>query len=217
MAENQREAVAACALRGLVRRPSVCLVSSPEAILEADQALVLAVSRNDAGAMAAFYDRFSGLVMAVAMRMLRDRTDAEELAEDVFVELWRRSAHYEASRGSVATWIATITRSRGIDRLRKRQRQQAREWGDAATEQASVVDDPLASVALTEERSHVREHLDGLQLEQRQALELAYFEGLSHSEVATRLSRPLGTVKSHIRQGLIRLRGVLRTPDSRAP
>jgi len=194
-----------------------CRVPSPETILDADQALVLAVSINDAGAMASFYDRFGGLVMAVAMRMLRDRTEAEELAEDVFVELWRRSAQYEPARGSVSTWIATVTRSRGIDCLRRRQRQQAREWGEAATEQAAVQDDPLASVALTEERRLVRELLDGLLPEQRQALELAYFEGLSHSEVATRLSRPLGTVKSHIRQGLIRLRGVLRIPASRAP
>lgn len=184
-------------------------------LVDADLALVRAVAANDPGAMGRFYDRFSGLVVAVALRMFRDRGEAEELAEDVFVELWQRAGQYDAARGSVATWIATVTRSRGIDRLRRRQRQQARELGDDLRPSADgwrSEDDPLTSLAGAEERRQVRELLDALTAEQRQALELAYFEGLTHGEVATRLSRPLGTVKSHIRQGLIRLRNALRIP-----
>lgn len=200
---------------GLASRSTVRLVPADTALVDADLALVRAVAINEAGAMGRFYDRFSSLVVAVALRMFRDRSEAEELAEDVFVELWQRAAQYDHTRGGVATWIATVTRSRGIDRLRRRQRQQARELGDDLKPGSAALmsgDDPLAQVAAHEERRQVRELLDALTAEQRQALELAYFEGLSHSEVATRLSRPLGTVKSHIRQGLIRLREALRIP-----
>lgn len=191
------------------------IVPPDAALADADLALVRALAVNDPGAMGRFYDRFSSLVVAVALRMFRDRTEAEELAEDVFVELWQRAAQYDHTRGSVATWIATITRSRGIDRLRRRQRQQARELGDDLKPGSAALmsgDEPLAQVAADEERRQIRDLLEALTAEQRQALELAYFEGLSHSEVATRLSRPLGTVKSHIRQGLIRLREALRIP-----
>jgi len=180
----------------------------------ADAALIAAVATGDDAAMAQLYDRFSSLVQAVAVRMLRDRAVADELVEDVFVEIWRRSAQYDPSRGSLATWIATISRSRGIDRIRARQRHGHVHL--AADDQADQVltapaSDPAEGVIAGENRLRIDRALRVLSSEQREALELAYFHGLTQLEIATRLSRPLGTVKTHMRQGLIRMRDELRT------
>lgn len=186
-----------------------------------DAQLVAAVASGSsasggADAMGVFYDRFAPLVQAIATRMLRDRTLAEELVEDVFVELWRRAATYEPGRGSVATWIATITRSRGIDRLRAGRRHEAGRIGSSAEPTATTAE-PAAAVLADEERQVVAEALAQLTPEQRDAIELAYFEALSHQQIAERLSRPLGTVKSHIRQALIQLRQALRIETGNHP
>jgi len=181
---------------------------------ETDAALIAAVAAGDDGAMARLYDRFAPLVQAVAVRMLRDRAAADELAEDVFVEIWRRSSQYDTARGSLATWIATITRSRGIDRIRARQRHAHVELGDDDRPNsvlAAPATDPAQGVVAGEDRARIARALHALGSEQREALELAYFHGLTQTEIAARLSRPLGTVKTHMRQGLIRMRDELRT------
>lgn len=181
---------------------------------ETDAALIAAVAAGDEAAMARLYDRFSPLIQAVAVRMLRDRAVADELAEDVFVEIWRRSGQYDATRGSLATWIATIARSRGIDRIRARQRHGHVELGEDDRPEAAYIapaSDPAAGVVAGEDRVRIARALRALGSEQREALELAYFDGLTQTEIAARLSRPLGTVKTHMRQGLIRLRDELRT------
>lgn len=179
-----------------------------------DAELVARLVLQDDAAMAAFYDRFSPLVHAIARRMLRDPQAAEDLTEDVFVECWRRAATYAAERGSVATWVATITRSRGIDRLRRR-RQDLQ--GDQVLESLpDAGDSPADAVVDSDEARRVAEALRGLSPEQRSALELAYFDGLSHQEIARTLARPLGTIKTHIRQGLIRLRDMLRIRQGEA-
>ena len=181
---------------------------------ETDAALIAAVAAGDDAAMARLYDRFTALVQAVAVRMLRDRALADELAEDVFVEIWRRSSQYDATRGSLATWIATIARSRGIDRIRARQRQGHVELGEDDRPEAAFTapsSDPAAGVVASEDRVRINRALRALSPEQREALELAYFAGLTQTEIAARLSRPLGTVKTHMRQGLIRMRDELRT------
>jgi RNA polymerase sigma-70 factor, ECF subfamily len=185
------------------------MTGSPQHAL-GDQDLIRAVAAADAQAMERFYDRFSDLVMAVCVRILRDRTVAEDLFGDLFVELWQRAKEYSPERGSVATWIVTIARSRGIDRLRRLQRsgRRLREIDDQTA--STNEDEPGEQVSRDDEHARVRDVLGSLPQDQRQALELAYFEGLTHIEVATRLSRPLGTVKSHIRQGLIQLRSALR-------
>lgn len=179
-----------------------------------DEALVARLAAGDELAMANFYDRYAGLVLAIAQRMLRDRGEAEALAEDCFVELWQRAAQYERGRGSVATWVATLVRSRGIDRLRARQRRLERHSReDIGSTPVIGTSDPAQDVLRADDRQRLRHVLDGLGGDQRQALELCYFEGLSHNEVAIRLSRPLGTVKTYIREGLIHLRRMLRTDD----
>jgi len=191
------------------------VTSTPPAQHAEDALLIAAVASGDQAAMARLYDRFAPLVNALCLRMLRDRHAAEELFEDIFVELWRRSGQYDKARGSVATWIATITRSRGIDRIRARQRAGAVAMTDEA-EQVAGDADPAEQVLAADERRRVNESLQALTPDQRRAIELAYFEGLSHSEIATRLARPLGTIKTHIRQGLIQLREVMRIPSGSA-
>lgn len=179
-----------------------------------DSALIAAVAAGDEAAMARLYDRFAPLVQAVAVRMLRDRASADELAEDVFVEIWRRAPQFDPARGGLATWIATIARSRGIDRIRARQRQGHVQLGDDDQPVGAITApsiDPAAGVIAGEDRSRIERALRRLGADQREALELAYFHGLTQTEIAARLSRPLGTVKTHMRQGLIRLRDELRT------
>lgn len=176
-----------------------------------DAALMARVVAGDQAAMVALYDRFSGLVFAICVRMLPDRAAAEELLSDVFVEAWKRGANFDAVRGGLATWLATITRSRGIDRIRSRQRQ-AQTGSEAVLAQApSTVADPSQSTMSADERARVARVLSALGPQQREAIELGYFQGLTQSEIAERLGRPLGTVKSHMRQALIQLREALRT------
>jgi RNA polymerase sigma-70 factor (ECF subfamily) len=177
----------------------------------AEAALMARVAAGDHGAMEAIYDRYSRLVYAIAMRMLHDAQAAEELLSDIFMELWRKVERFDAARGSLATYLATLTRSRAIDRMRAARRHAA---APLAADQAAALVDPAAapSSRLTgaEDRARMVTALGRLSGDQRSTLELAYFDDLSHSEIATRLGKPLGTVKTHIRQGLIMLREILQ-------
>ncbi len=168
-----------------------------------------AIAAGDRTALEALYDRYSPMVYALSRRMLRDQTAADDLLSDVFIELWRRGERFDASRGSVPSYIATLTRSRGIDRLRSLARTASAPLRDESLGSTRV--DPGQAIATDERTRHVRHAIDTLSTEQREAVELAFFEGLSHSQVAERLGRPLGTIKTHIRQGLIHLRDLLRT------
>ncbi len=177
----------------------------------AEAALMARVVAGDHGAMEAIYDRYSRLVYAIAMRMLHDAQAAEELLSDIFMELWRKVERFDAARGSLATYLATLTRSRAIDRMRAARRHAT---APLAADQAAALVDPAAapSSRLTgaEDRARMVTALGRLSGDQRSTLELAYFDDLSHSEIATRLGKPLGTVKTHIRQGLITLREILQ-------
>jgi RNA polymerase sigma-70 factor (ECF subfamily) len=169
-----------------------------------DLALVGAIRSGDQGAMAELYDRYSSLVYAVALRLLQDTGAAEDVLQDIFMQLWRKPRAFDASRGNMAAWLAVITRNRAIDALRRRRPQ------DDIEDVIVSVDPDLASVA---ERSRamekVRGALQAMPPAQRAALELAYFEGLSHSEIAEKTGEPLGTIKTRIRTGLLSLRRVL--------
>ena len=177
---------------------------------ERDDATVMAaVAAGDQAAMAVIYDRYAGMVVALSRRILHDPAAADELAADVFVELWRRAVAFDARRAGLATYLMTLVRSRGIDRLRARKRQAAGPLPDDHTGPARD-DDPGLRLAGGERATVVAKALAGLTADQRAAIELAYYQGLSHVEVAERLQRPLGTVKTHIRSGLIQLRDSLR-------
>ena len=184
--------------------------STEPAMSDRDDATVMTlVAAGDQAAMAEIYDRYAGMVLALSRRILRDPAAAEELAADIFVELWRRAAAFDARRASLATYLMTLVRSRGIDRLRSRKRQAGSPLPDDQTGPTGG-DDPGARLADRERGAVVAKALAGLSTEQRAAIELAYYQGLSHVEVAERLQRPLGTVKTHIRSGLIHLRDALR-------
>jgi RNA polymerase sigma-70 factor (ECF subfamily) len=165
------------------------------------------VARGDLEAFAAFYDATSRRVFGLARSVLGDPEEAEEAALECYLHVWRHAARYDPSRGGPLQWLLVITRSRAIDRVRARVQRRQREqcWNDFADlEDARPGPEQACSVA--EERSQVREALALLPKEQREAIELTYFKGLSHSEAAAVLGQPLGTVKSRIRGGLSSLR-----------
>lgn len=176
----------------------------------ADQALLARVSSGDAVALRALYDGCAGRAMAIAFRVLGSRSEAEEVVQETFVQVWRQAASYDASRGGAMAWIATIVRSRALDRLRARaasERAVARSEEDPGTQPTAPATAEVA--AQRELRAQVLTALAALPVEQRSAIELAYYEGLSHSEIAERLGDPLGTVKTRVRLGLAKLASVL--------
>jgi RNA polymerase sigma-70 factor (ECF subfamily) len=181
-----------------------------------DFELMRGIASRDQSALRDLYDRHSGIVYSLCLRILRNNAEAEELLVDVFWEAWEKCGRYDATRGSPLTYLTTLARSRAIDRLRSRA---------SATRHMAMVDDvetvapasaqgsdnPLGAAIDAERRATVAAALQSLEPQQRQAIECAYYEGLSHSEVAEKLGKPLGTVKTWIRTGLIRLRESLRT------
>ena len=164
------------------------------------------VAHREAEALRALYDKHASRVMAVALRVLRSRADAEEIVQETFIEVWRRSPEYDPRRGTPLAWISTIGRTRAIDRLRARG---ARERTLALVgEPSSNGPSPQAEAEQGELRVRVQTALKGLPTEQRRVLELAYFEGLSHSEIAKETGDALGTVKTRVRLGMEKLAAV---------
>lgn len=179
----------------------------------ADDAVCMArLAGGDATAIGALYDRHARPVYSLALRILREEADAEDLVQEVFAEIWRRASAYEPARGTVAAWLLTIARSRALDRLRaRRSRPDIGAGSDegVTSELAGQEAGPVDRLVADEDARRVRIALDTLPLLQRLAIELAYFEGLTHREIAERLEQPLGTVKTRIRVGLARLRDAL--------
>lgn len=179
---------------------------------QGDAELVRAMAAGDSGAaLTRFYERFAGAVMALLLRMLGSRAEAEELLQEVFMELWRRAGQYEPGRAAVSTWVITIARSRALDALRAR----ARRGGDMHTPAeemfmaAPTETRPDQMIASSLRSAAVHRALAEISDTQREVLELSYFEGLSHGEIAERLSLPVGTVKSRILGAMKTLRAVL--------
>lgn len=168
------------------------------------------MKRGDADALAELYDRHARPVYSLALRIVQDQSDAEDLVQDVFTQAWRQASRFDASRGSVAAWLLTMTRSRAIDRLRARRVRPDRgidvQPSPEIADASSTADQQLLSA---EQVARVRSALDALPLLQRVAIELAYYEGLTHTEIADRLEQPLGTVKTRIRLALMKLREAL--------
>lgn len=169
-----------------------------------DLALLDRVRVGDQGAMTEVFDRYSTVVYSVALRVLRDQGQAEDVVQEVFLQIWKNASSFVQDRGSLGAWLVVIARNRAIDHLRRRKPAD------------SVEDVVLASsidVASEAERNNlmerVRSVLDTLPREQQQSMQLAFFEGLSHSEIAERTGDPLGTVKTRIRQALISIRKAL--------
>jgi RNA polymerase sigma-70 factor, ECF subfamily len=166
-----------------------------------DTALVSAIYAGDQNAMAALYDRYSSVVYSVALRVLGDTGAAEDVQQDVFLQLWRNPGAFDASRGNLGAWLAVITRNRAIDRLRKR-----RPENDLEDVVLSVVPDMAGDADRSRIAEKVRGLLGTMSPPQRAALEMAYYEGLTHTEIAAKTGEPLGTIKTRIRAGLTALR-----------
>ena len=184
------------------------------AAAEADRGALARMIRGEEAAVAEIYDRHARLLYSLALRIVRRPSDAEDVIQEVFSQVWRQAGRYDWSRGTVAGWLIMLTRSRALDRLR-------RERGEAAAadfdDASSSVVDPALTVDLqlvdAEQAARVRAALLALPDLQRVPLELAYYEGLSQSAIAARLETPLGTIKTRMRQALLRLRDALAEPQ----
>jgi RNA polymerase sigma-70 factor (ECF subfamily) len=174
--------------------------------------LLRRIAARDRGAMEELYDLYSGLLFSIAMRILNDSGEAEEVLQDVFLQVWEKPDRYHEGAGSATSWLACVTRNRAIDRFRARaHRQRVVETlqtaqAPAATEALSNADllpDPDAAVA-------IRNALSELPAEQSQAIQMTFFGGLTHQQVAEALGEPLGTVKARIRRGMLKLRDSLQ-------
>ena len=171
--------------------------------------LIQQVAQQDREAFSQLYDRFSNLVFTLAMRMLRVRSDAEDLLQEVFVQVWRQAENYSAERGSPEAWIINIARSRAIDKIRSIRRM---EKSFVLTDDPARVEsgeNVASSAAESEARLAMNSAMANLPEAQRKVLELAYFDGLTQSEIAERLAEPLGTVKTRMRSGIQRLREIV--------
>jgi RNA polymerase sigma-70 factor, ECF subfamily len=173
-----------------------------------DRALIQRIASKDADALDVFYTRYNRIAFSLVFRIVRNREDAEDVLTDVFWQIWQQSSRYDASRGKPLAWLLTIARTRAIDRIRSSGRHEVHniaEQREAPSPQAEP--DPFV---LSATRGAVQEALQSLQEQQRIPLEMAYFEGMSHTEIAAALGQPLGTVKDRIRTGMMHLRKKLR-------
>ena len=189
-----------------VAEPSVVTRTAVEV---GDDGLLLAVARGDQAAFAALYDSVGPLVHGVVRRVVRDPAQSEEVTQEVMVEVWRTAVRFDPDRGSARTWILTMAHRRAIDRVRSEQASRNRTERVAHQQHARSFDEVSERVELDIEHEQVRTALSTLTELQRQAVELAYYQGFTYREVADLLGTPLGTIKTRMRDGLIRLRDAL--------
>ena len=172
-----------------------------------DPDLIRQVAQHDKAAFSGLYDRYSQLALNVAWRVLGERQEAEDVVQEAFLQVWREAASYDQKRGSVSTWITTITRSRAIDKFRSRK---TRRVYNSANEDILGLDEELPDKEIRQENPDntilLRGAFASLAREQRIGIEMAYFEGMSQTEIAQALHEPLATIKTQIRDGLIKLR-----------
>jgi RNA polymerase sigma-70 factor (ECF subfamily) len=171
--------------------------------------LLRLVARGDEQAFAALYDSLAPRVFGLARRVLRDAAQAEEVAQEALVEVWRTAARFDASRGSATSWVLTITHRRAVDRVRAAQAGTARERRVAAASVDTPYDGVVEAVTANLEQQQVRRCLQSLTELQREAITLAYYDGFTYREVAEKLDTALPTIKTRMRDGLIRLRDCL--------
>jgi RNA polymerase sigma-70 factor, ECF subfamily len=180
----------------------------PKPAQENDVELLKAIAARDEAALAQLYDRYRVILFGLLMRILNNREEAEDVLQEVFLQVWRKAADFDESRGRPFTWLVTLGRSRGIDRLRMlAARERVAEAG--AREASEEISDAATDAFKSEQRGLVSDALAKLPDEQKRPIMLAYFDGLTQSEIATSLGAPLGTVKTRMRTGMIRLRELL--------
>ena len=206
-------------MRGMnYARPDLSMANPTTAQQSADREMIARIGRGDQGALSSLYDRLSGPLYSLAVRMLGDAADAQEALQDVFLQIWSRAGTYDPEQSTVFSWAVLLTRSRVIDRLRARARRLrvvvgSTEDKDSPAEApgASTSESAADTADKNEEAARVRFVLNNLPPEQREVIKLAFFGDLTHHEIAAQLGQPLGTVKARIRRGLLKLRERLRT------
>jgi RNA polymerase sigma factor (sigma-70 family) len=176
-----------------------------------DEALVALVARSDEDALAALYDRFGRVAYGLALRVVRDRTLAEDAVQEAFLTVWRNADRFMPERAKASTWILTFAHRRAVDLVRREERRRTEPLSQTPVEDTAPPPDEEAWLRLRRER--VQKALRMLPDQQREALELAYFGGFTQSELAERLGEPLGTIKSRMFTGLARLRELLEESD----
>jgi RNA polymerase sigma-70 factor (ECF subfamily) len=190
-----------------------------------DEAIITAIQHRDQTALATLYDQYGGLALGVAYRILGERGAAEDVVQEAFLAVWRRADSFHIGRGTLRSWLMAIVHNGAIDRRRGRHRRELEhvDIDSVAYRLQTSAEDTFASVAETLDAEQVRRAITGLPVDQRHAIELAYFSGLTHQEIADQTDTPLGTVKSRLRLGLHKLRGELvdivgdREPSQRGP
>lgn len=183
-----------------------------------DSALVERMMAGDENALAALYDRYSGMLFAMLVRILRDTGAAEEVLQDLFLQLWRSAARYDAARGSLPAWLLVIGRNRAISRLRRRGPQEVQDDGEKFSMESVASPGNMEDEAWRAQMmNRLRNAMAALPGEQRKAVELAYFEGMTQTEIAAKTNTPLGTVKSRVRAAMQTLKQVFDDGTTRQP
>lgn len=190
-------------------RPRLRAVPESDTGEQLEEQLLLRVARGDEEAFGELYDRVSGQVYGVIRRVLRDPARSEEVAQEVLVEIWRTASRFDPDKGSASTWMLTMAHRRAIDRVRSVQASRDRDERVGHREQVRPFDAVSEEVETREEHAQVRAALDALTDLQRETVELAYYGGHTYREVSELLDAPLGTIKTRMRDGLIRLRDAL--------
>ena len=182
-----------------------------QTVEESQAQLLCRIAAQDKQALALFYDQTAGLLYSMAVRILEDPHEAEEVIQDVFVQIWHKAVTFDATLGTPSHWALSITRNRSIDRLRARHRRVRliNELREAADADPEPHEPPGRGGMNPEDLVAIRSALNGLPVEQRQAIEMAFFGGMTHLEVASALGEPLGTIKARIRRGMLKLRECL--------
>jgi len=177
-----------------------------------DEQLIEAIADGDEQALADLYDRLGGVAYRLALRVLRDSALAEDAVQDAFLSAWRTAVSFDARRGSASTWLLTLVHRRAVDLVRKEDRRRGGPLDDAPVPSGDATDE---TAEVRDQRRRVQAALAQLSADQREALELAYYGGLTQTELAERLALPLGTVKSRMFAGLARLRDLLEAGEQR--
>jgi RNA polymerase sigma-70 factor (ECF subfamily) len=188
------------------------MLSDPDDAVETEIALLRRVAAGDRRGFEELYDRFSGILFSVAFRVLNNQEAAEDVLQDVFIQIWEKAPLYDPARGKPITWAVTLTRHKAIDRLRsiqRRSRLQDEVQKESETFEQFDGKSSFDAVNSAEAAKMIRDAIQTLSADQREAIELAFFSSMTQAEIAERLNEPLGTVKARIRRGMMRLREVI--------
>jgi len=192
-------------------RPSFATLVNEQESQDRDIELLRQIAAGDSTSFAEFYDRHSTLMFSVACRILHDTSEAQDVLQEVFVQIWEKAAKFDPKLGKASSWAAILVRNKAVDRIRASQRRTrlAEETGAEQAAAANVDDTANEAVYGHEKANLIHTAIIDLPVEQRQAIELAYFSGLTQDEISKKLNQPLGTIKARIRRGLLKLRDQL--------